>query len=62
MYGWSEMNPIAATVDGSGNVTWAVADRPTHHWIFGRKPEAYSELMAEALNALLRGRGILSFA
>lgn len=49
------LDPIAATVDDAGNVTWAVTDRPTHHWIFGRKSEAYSGPMGEALNALLRG-------
>lgn len=49
------MDPITASVDDAGNVTWAVTDQPTHHWLFGRKPEAYSAPMAEALNALLRG-------
>ncbi len=49
------LDPIAATADDAGNVTWAVTDRPTHHWLFGRKPDAYSGPMAEALNALLRG-------
>lgn len=48
------MDPIRASVDDAGNVDWAVTDQPTHHWIFGRKPEAYSEPMAAALNAVLR--------
>jgi len=43
------------TADDAGNVTWAVTDRPKHHWLFGRKPDAYSGPMAEALNSLLRG-------
>lgn len=48
------MDPIAATVDEAGNVAWAVTSQQAHHWLFGRKPDAYSVPMAEALNALLR--------
>ena len=48
------LDPVSASVDDAGVVTWAVAGGASHHRLFGRKGgTAFGAAMGEALGALL---------
>lgn len=50
------LDPIRATVDSEAHVSWELADGQSPLRLFGRKPGVgFGAVMAEALNALLRG-------
>ncbi len=57
--GWREwklrLDPVRATVDDAGQVSWIESADPAAVRLFGREPgREYGEAMAAALNALLR--------